>query len=118
MNIFKKIVSRFKKKEKPYPYKVDLTKVKASQIDISVEELIRMRFPEDLWEESRTAACECIRLGIALNSHEIQYMAWVLSSEMEVKNFNIPPHLYYLRRKADYEERKAKEKQIEEFEKV
>ena len=118
MNLIRKFLSLFKKKEKPHPYKVDLTKVKASQIDISVEELIRMRFPEELWEESRTAACECIRLGIDLNSHEIQYMAWVLRSEMEVKNFNIPPHLYYLRRKADYEERKAKEKQIEEFEKV
>ena len=90
MNLIRKFLSLFKKKEKTHPYKVDLTKVKASQIDISVEELIRMRFPEDLWMESRTAACECIRLGIYLNSHEIQYTAWVLRSEMEVKNFNIP----------------------------
>lgn len=86
MNIFKKIVSFFNKKDKPPPYKVDLTKVKMSQIDMSVEERIRSRWAKEQWPLMRLGAYECIKKGLPMNSHEIQQQAGLLWKKKNLKD--------------------------------
>ena len=46
-----------------------------SQIDMTVEERIRSRWPKSQWSLMRLGALECLKKGLPMNSQEIQQQA-------------------------------------------
>lgn len=64
---------------------IDLYTIKMSQIDMTVEERIRSRWPESQWSLMRLGALECLKKGLPLNSHEIQQQAGLIWRERNLK---------------------------------
>lgn len=73
-------ISTFSKhnKEKQQKAEIDLNTIKMSQIDITVEERIRSRWPKSQWSLMRLGALECLKKGLPMNSHEIQQQAGLI----------------------------------------
>ena len=70
-------ISTFSKhnKDKQQKAEIDLNTIKMSQIDMTVEERIRSRWPKSQWSLMRLGALECLKKGLPMNSHEIQQQA-------------------------------------------
>lgn len=70
-------ISTFSKhnKDKQQKAEIDLNTIKMSQIDITVEERIRSRWPKSQWSLMRLGALECLKKGLPMNSQEIQQQA-------------------------------------------
>lgn len=70
-------ISTFSKhnKDKQQKAEIDLNTVKMSQIDMTVEERIRSRWPKSQWSLMRLGALECLKKGLPMNSQEIQQQA-------------------------------------------
>ena len=64
---------------------IDLYTIKMSQIDMTVEERIRSRWPESQWPLMRLGALECLKKGLPLNSQEIQQQAGLIWRESNLK---------------------------------
>lgn len=70
---------------KKEPTEIDLYTIKMSQIDMTVEERIRSRWPESQWTLMRLGALECLKKGLPMNSHEIQQQAGLIWRERNLK---------------------------------
>ena len=70
---------------KKEPTEIDLYTIKMSQIDMTVEERIRSRWPESQWPLMRLGALECLKKGLPMNSHEIQQQAGLIWRERNLK---------------------------------
>ena len=70
---------------KKQPTEIDLHTIKMSQIDMTVEERIRFRWPESQWPLMRLGALECFKKGLPMNSHEIQQQAGLIWKERNIK---------------------------------
>lgn len=70
-------ISTFSKhnKDKQQKAEIDLNTIKMSQIDMTVEERIRSRWPKSQWSLMRLGALECLKKGLPMNSQEIQQQA-------------------------------------------
>ncbi|MEE0991122.1 MAG: hypothetical protein UIC45_07365 [Paludibacteraceae bacterium] len=70
-------ISTFSKhnKDKQHKAEIDLNTIKMSQIDMTVEERIRSRWPKSQWSLMRLGALECLKKGLPMNSQEIQQQA-------------------------------------------
>lgn len=70
-------ISTFSKhnKDKQQKADIDLNTIKMSQIDMTVEERIRSRWPKSQWSLMRLGALECLKKGLPMNSQEIQQQA-------------------------------------------
>lgn len=64
---------------------IDLNTIKMSQIDMTVEERIRSRWPESQWPLMRLGALECLKKGLPMNSQEIQQQAGLIWRESNLK---------------------------------
>jgi hypothetical protein len=62
-------------KDKQQKAEIDLNTIKMSQIDMTVEERIRSRWPKSQWSLMRLGALECLKKGLPMNSQEIQQQA-------------------------------------------
>ena len=80
-------ISTFSKhnKDKQQKAEIDLNTIKMSQIDITVEERIRSRWPKSQWSLMRLGALECLKKGLPLNSHEIQQQAGLIWKKRNLK---------------------------------
>lgn len=80
-------ISTFSKhnKDKQQKAEIDLNTIKMSQIDMTVEERIRSRWPESQWPLMRLGALECLKKGLPLNSHEIQQQAGLIWKKRNLK---------------------------------
>ena len=76
-------ISTFSKhnKDKQQKAEIDLNTIKMSQIDMTVEERIRSRWPKSQWSLMRLGALECLKKGLPMNSHEIQQQAGLIWRE-------------------------------------
>ena len=70
---------------KKEPTEIDLHTIKMSQIDMTVEERIRSRWPESQWPLMRLGALECLKKGLPMNSQEIQQQAGLIWRESNLK---------------------------------
>lgn len=70
---------------KKQPTEMDLHAIKMSQIDMTVEERIRSRWPESQWPLMRLGALECLKKGLPLNSQEIQQQAGLIWKKKNLK---------------------------------
>lgn len=70
---------------KKQPTEIDLNTIKMSQIDMTVEERIRSRWPESQWPLMRLGALECLKKGLPMNSQEIQQQAGLIWRESNLK---------------------------------
>ena len=70
-------ISTFSKhnKDRQQKAEIDLNPIKMSQIDMTVEERIRSRWPKSQWSLMRLGALECLKKGLPMNSQEIQQQA-------------------------------------------
>lgn len=81
-------ISTFSKhnKDKQQKAEIDLNTIKMSQIDITVEERIRSRWPKSQWSLMRLGALECLKKGLPLNSQEIQQQAGLIWKKRNLKD--------------------------------
>lgn len=81
-------ISTFSKhnKDKQQKAEIDLNTIKMSQIDMTVEERIRSRWPESQWPLMRLGTLECLKKGLPLNSHEIQQQAGLIWKKRNLKD--------------------------------